>query len=81
MCWYTDELVYNFIHGRCLSGCHRASTCSVLHPYLGHLQQGKDREIALSFNSMLSQTGKWINVCIRRDFKFAWVCVHVHGEL
>ena len=27
--------------------------------FSGHVQQGKNREIALSFNSKLSQTSKW----------------------
>ena len=39
--------------------CMMATGLEVPDPFLGYVQQGKDREIALSFNSMLSQTGKW----------------------
>ena len=77
MRWYTAKLVYNFTHGRYLSGCHRASAHSVLHPFFGHVQQGKDQEIAFLFNSMLSQTGKWISVCIKARFQ---VCVGVSAR-
>ncbi len=45
--------------------------------FLGHVQQGKDLEIALSFKSMLSQTDKWINVCIKTQSQ---VCVGVSAR-
>ena len=78
MRWYTDKLVYNFIRGRCLSRCHRAKSArSVLHSFWVTCNKETDREIALSFNSMLSQTGKWINVCIKARFQ---VCVSVSAR-
>ena len=70
----TDKPVYNFIHGRCLFRCHRA-LCST-HFWVT-CNKKKDREIALSFNSMLSQTGKWINVCIKARFQ---LCVGVSAR-
>ena len=36
-----------------------ATRLEVPDAFLHHVQQEKDREIALSFNSKLSQTGKW----------------------
>ena len=77
MHWYTVKLVYNFIHDRCLSRCHRASARSVIRPFLGHVQQGKDGEITLSFNSMLYQSGKWINECIKAQFQ---ICMGVSAR-
>ena len=39
--------------------CMIATSLEVPDPFSGHMQQKKDREIALSFNSKLSQAGKW----------------------
>ena len=76
---YTAKLVYNFIHGRCLSRCHSASARYVLHPFLSHVEIDEKslcRLIKL-INSMLSQTGKWINACIKARFQ---VCVDVSAR-
>ena len=67
-------LTMRIVHLRALEGSGASTSLKVPDPFSSHEQQGKDREIASSFNSKHSQTGTWLNVRTKVQFQ---VCVGV----